>query len=124
MGQGLFPEGGAEIFVRPPADLNSLDRTRSPKELANENVQRFSHGRSAVEAVANVGNPDISDVFRAGYDYQRVDGEDLQRDVLYYFKLGDEAFVLGLSYWKDDTKAESHEQVLLSILKSIRRTGK
>ena len=123
MGQGLFPPGGAEIFVVPPADMNSEDRSRSPQELASENVRRFSHGRVSVEQIANPGNPTISDVIRASYDYQRIEDEDLQRDVIFSFRFSGEPFTLGLNYWKDDPKAAYYEQTLLSILRSIRHVA-
>lgn len=123
IGKGLLPPGGAEINVGPSADLNSADRSRSPHELASENVRRFSHGRASVEEIANPGNPDISDVVRASYDYQRIEDEDLQRDVIFYFRFGGEPFVLGLNYWKDDPKGGSYEQILASVLSSIRHVA-
>lgn len=120
MGQGLFPPGGAEIFVLPPADIDSEDRSRSPQELAGENVRRFSYGNASLEQISNPGNPAISDVIRVSYDYQRIDGEDLQRDVIFYFRFNGKPFKLLLNYWKGDPKAASYEQTLFSILKSIR----
>lgn len=119
-GQGLFPLGGAEIFVLPPADLDSTDRRRSPEELAKENVLRFAHGGAALEKLANPGNPDISDLVRVSYDYERIEDEELQRDVIFYFRFGGEPFALGLNYWKGDPKAASYDQAVLLVLKNIR----
>jgi hypothetical protein len=122
-GEGLLPPGGAEIFVEPAADLNSADRGRSPQELASESVRRFSHGSASVKEFANPGNPDISDVVRASNDYQRIEDEDLQRDVIFYFRFSGKPFALGLNYWKNDSKATSYEQTLMSVLNSIRHVA-
>lgn len=73
-----------------------------------------------MEKLANPGNPDISDLVRASYDYQRIEDEELQRDVIFYFRFGGEPFAIGLNYWKDDPKAASYEQAVLLVLKSIR----
>lgn len=76
-----------------------------------------------MQEIANPGNPDIQDVVRASYDYQRIEGEDLQRVVIYYFRLNGDPFALGLNYWKDDSRAASYKQTLISVLKSIGRVA-
>jgi hypothetical protein len=123
LGQGaISTQGGAEI------DVTSLRmEVQAEKQLrdrAAADAERFAHGGATISEFKNPGNPDIASIIRVAYDYLRVEGEDLQRNVSFYFMLSGKPFVLGLRYWKDDARAASYERTLVSILRNIRTTKK
>jgi hypothetical protein len=125
LGQGLFPFGGAEIFFLPLAAFTDERlRNRSERDWITADVKSMAYGKATIEAISDIGNPQLTDIFRVEFDQERVPGEDLQRDVYYYFKLDARPFKVGLAYWKGDRQSVSHEQVLRSVVRSIRNTNK
>jgi hypothetical protein len=123
MGQGLFPPGGAEISVLPLASFEGRMRNRTEQEWIAEDVRGLAYGKPIIENISDVGNPHITDLVRVSYDHERIPDEELQRYVMFYFRLGGEPFVLGLNYWKEDSRAAVYEKTLISILRSIRHVS-
>jgi hypothetical protein len=123
--QGLFPSGGAEIYLIPFAAVKATTSATTLKEWIQSNSGR-DHSKVAVRSVPRPagarGGP--QNAFEVKSDFERdPQDETLQREINYYFDLHGAGFRLMLLYWKGDSRALYFESVLRSVFRSITALG-
>jgi hypothetical protein len=119
--QGLFPDGGAEIWVIPFEEVGAITKAKTMEEWIAYNA---AHGHTGVSsrrrADLSKGGNSPDGVLEVDADFERSPQDDgLQHEVNYYFTLRGGMFRLMLIYWKDNPQAAHLRSVCESMLGSI-----
>jgi hypothetical protein len=119
--QGLFPDGGSEIWVVPFAGLEAFTKAKTLDEWIAFNAARNHSGVSTRDrADLSRGGNSPDGVVEVDADFERSPDDDaLQHEVNYYFTLRGKMFRLMLIYWKDNPNAARLRSVCESVLESV-----
>ena len=123
-GQGLFPEGGANISLIPFEVVGPVLGVKTMNDWIERNLATDHENVSlprVIETDATKRSP--QHVIEVEADFVRpVPDDELHHEVNYYFTLRGAMFRLMLVYWKDSPQAAEFRSVCQSILRSIKST--
>jgi hypothetical protein len=120
--QGLFPEGGANIYLIPLAAVEITTPAKTLDDWIKRNLER-DHKNTLIKQLHEADNSERApqNIIQVQSDFIRdSQDEEPQREVSYYFKLNGAAFRLMLLYWKQDPNGPRLQAICESVLRSIR----
>ena len=124
-GQGLFPEGGANIFLIPFEAVSAVTSAKTMDEWIKNNLAPDHTNVTLPRAIEIYGGKrSPQNITKVEADFVRpVPDDEMHHEVNYYFTLRGAMFRLMLVYWKDSPKAAEFRSICQSILRSIKSTG-
>ena len=123
-GQGLFPDGGANISLIPFEVVGPILGVKTMNDWIERNLGTDHKNVSLPRAIEIDGTKrSPQHIIELEADFIRsAQDDELQHEVDYYFTLRGEMFWLTLVYWKDSPQAAEFRSVCQSILRSIKST--
>jgi hypothetical protein len=120
--QGLFPNGGANIYLIPLTAVQPTTPAKTLDEWINQNIEH-DHKNASVKKRHDVAGDEKGpqNVVEVQSDFVRdSQDQESQREVSYYFSLNGATFRLMLLYWKQNPHGARLQAICESVLRSIR----
>jgi hypothetical protein len=120
--QGLFPGGGANIYLIPLAAVEARTPAKTLDDWITRNLER-DHKNASIKQLHGADNSERAPqgIVEVQSDFVRdSQDEEPQHEVSYYFRLNGATFRLMLLYWKHDPNGSRLQAICESVLRSIR----